>query len=42
MTHEVIGIMLCLGLLGFFLIIGMPISMGLLLSGLAALQYLEG
>ncbi len=42
MTHEVIGIMLCLGLLGFFLIIGMPIFMGLLLSGLAALQYLEG
>ncbi|MER1967700.1 TRAP transporter large permease [Castellaniella sp. GW247-6E4] len=34
--------MICLGLLGFFLIIGMPIFMGLLLSGLASLHYLEG
>ena len=42
MTEEVMGMVICLGLLGFFLIIGMPIFMGLLLSGLAAMQYLEG
>ncbi len=42
MTHEAIGMLLCLGLLGFFLVIGMPIFMGLLLSGLGAMQYLEG
>lgn len=42
MTEEVMGMILCLGLLGFFLVIGMPIFMGLLLSGLAAMHYLEG
>lgn len=42
MTHDMMGMMICLGLLGFFLIIGMPIFMGLLLSGLASLHYLEG
>lgn len=42
MTPEVVGLVLCLGLLGFFLIIGMPIFMALLLSGLGAMQYLEG
>lgn len=42
MTPETIGMLLCLGLLGFFLIIGMPIFMALLMSGLGAMQYLEG
>lgn len=42
MTPEIIGLVLCLGLLGFFLIVGMPIFMALLLSGLGAMQYLEG
>jgi len=42
MTYEISGMLICLGLLGFFLIIGMPIFMSLLLSGLGALQYLEG
>lgn len=42
MTHEAMGLVICLGLLATFLIIGMPIFMGLLLAGLAAMQYLEG
>lgn len=42
MTHEAMGLVICLGLLAAFLIIGMPIFMGLLLAGLAAMQYLEG
>ncbi len=42
MSHEAIGITICLGLLAVFLIIGMPIFMGLLLAGLGAMQYLEG
>lgn len=42
MTDEVTGMLICLGLLGVFLLIGMPIFMSLLLSGLGALQYLEG
>lgn len=42
MTHEAMGLVICLGLLVAFLVIGMPIFMGLLLAGLAAMQYLEG
>lgn len=42
MTHDAMGLVICLGLLATFLIIGMPIFMGLLLAGLAAMQYLEG
>lgn len=42
MSYDVLSMVLCLGLLGFFLIIGMPIFMSLLLSGLTGIYYIEG
>ncbi len=42
MSHEALGIVICLVSLAVFLLIGMPIFMALLLSGLGAMQYLEG
>lgn len=42
MTPDNVGLILCLGLLGSFLAIGMPIFMALLLAGVGGMQYLIG
>ncbi len=42
MTPDTIGLLICLGLMLSFLVIGMPIFMALLLAGIGGMQYLIG
>lgn len=42
MTPDSVALLICFGLLAIFLMIGMPIFMGLMLAGVASMQYLLG